>query len=115
MNICTIYKVHINYNSCPVNIKNSKKLKSRINRLFGGTKYNGVKLNKTHDEEILESQAYFLYELLMEYINTQEVNRHPDIENLHIIKNQKKLKNYMEHTLDINISNELFSYILRLF
>lgn len=109
------YKVHINYNSVPKEISNSKKLKRRILRLFRFNDNNIQQTIDAVDDEYNVEKAQFILEHLLNHMNNQVVNNAPDFTRVYDDRVRQKVKNYIEHSLNISIDDDVLTELIKIF
>ena len=90
------YSTTISYQGCPINIKQSKKLKNNLMKLF-------TKPIKTESTEAT-------WEIIQNYVDLY--GKAPDFDKYYIFKIRKKITNYIEHILNHEINDDVLNNLM---
>ena len=106
-----IYEISYKYINCPHNIVINKKIKKKLKTMLCNTNQRQYVLNNIDEQDHMLVKAKYIYHLLEQHHENIPVVRAPSYNGYNVPKKRIKIKNYIEHTLNIHISEELLDCI----
>lgn len=106
-----LYDISYKYSNCPHNIVINKKIKRKIQMMLCNINKRQYVLDNIDENDNIIVKAKYIYHILEQHHQNQPVVRAPLYSGYNVPKKRLKIKNYIEHTLNIHISEDLLDHI----